>query len=646
MKKLHIITVLAMALSLLLGSVGTAYAAPADQAAALHGYFGAVTSIDGKVITLDTKAQGSVKITTDDKTVVQTPGKDTAILADIAKGDRIAVLAQDQAGAQIALRVMALPDKPMTTHISGVVTAVVGDKATITDKDGNVVSVTLSGDVSLAQGDTVTLVVQRDSVSGEAVVRGAEKLSRVVERLAKGIEQAEKEANDKGDKEKQQEADRLRLLVGVNSGAELSALQRARDRAPEQAKAELEEALKRTEGELKARLEPLKVQVGANLDGAIQAIDTSKKAITVKPDEGPVVTVNVTDKTTLDGAALADLRVGQRVRVTYDRQSMNALGVSLKALAPAKIKGTVSAMIGGQSTIIVNSTGDATVTLKVTADTIINRDDKEKDALANIAVGDRVVEAHYNPVTMVASLIVVRSSKPAEFNGNINAVDAAGRTITILGRRLDALTLKVAAQTDMQRNGAKATLADLAVNDKVEGRYDVATMTLTKLEAKAPQAERFQGYVTGKRVDEDGDTITVLSREGVSLTLQVSVKTALTRDGQRAALKDVQPGDSVVKAYYDASLLAAELEIQTQSKGEKRDTQQGITQIRGLITAVSAGSWTVAGRTIKVDSTTRVTGDGKVGLIAEVDARAQADGSLTALRIQVSGALTLPRGLR
>ncbi|MEK7874166.1 MAG: hypothetical protein AAB502_09965, partial [Chloroflexota bacterium] len=325
MKTVHIVTVLAMALSLLLGSVGTAYAAPAAQAATPRGYFGTVSSVDGKVITLDTKSQGSVKITADDKTVVQVPGKDSATLVDVLKGVRIAVLAQEQAGAQLAQHIMVLPDAPVTTHISGVVTAVAGDKATITDKDGNVVSVTLSGDVSLAQGDTVTLVVQRDSVSGEAVVRGAEKQSRVVDRLTRGIEQAEKEAKDKGDKNKQQEADRLRLLVGVNSGAELSALQRARDRAPEQAKAGLENALKRVEDDHKQRLDPLKIKVGVQLNGVVQAVDTSKNTVTVKPDDDPVVTLNVTGTTDMDGAKLADLKAGQRVRVTYDRRNMNAL---------------------------------------------------------------------------------------------------------------------------------------------------------------------------------------------------------------------------------------------------------------------------------------------------------------------------------
>ena len=306
------------------------------------------------------------------------------------------------------------------------------------------------------------------------------------------------------------------------------------------------------------------------------------------------------------------------------------------------MKGTVSVVDAARKTVIIKPEEGSVVTLNVTADTIVNRDDKEKDSLANVAVGDRVVEAHYNPVTMMATLIVVRStSKPAEFNGNINAIDAAASTITVLGGRWDALTLKVTAQTEIQKNGAKAALADLSVNDRVEGRYDIATMTVAKLEAKSPQAERFQGYV--KSVDAAGNTVTVLSREGVNLTLRLSVKTAITRDGQSATLKDVQPGDSVVKAYYDATLLAAELEVRSQAKLEKRDAERGVVEIKGLIGAISPTSWTVAGRALKVDSTTRVTGDGKVGLIAEVDARAQADGSLTALRVQVSGAPTLDR---
>ncbi|MBI4308040.1 MAG: hypothetical protein HY684_04470 [Chloroflexi bacterium] len=635
MKTLYVVTILALLLGLLVGATATAYAAPAEQATTLHGYFGAVASIDGKVITLDTKAQGSVKITVNDKTVLQVPGKDAAVLADIAKGDRIAVLAQEQAGVQTALRVMALPDKPVTAHFAGVIAKVEGDKATITDRDGRSIVVTLSGDVSLAQGDVVTLVIHRDAVSGEAIVRAAEKLERVVDRLAKKIEQVDREAKEKGDKEKEREAARLRLLAEVDSSIHVTLLNRERERASEQDRKAIEEVERRVEKDYQSILGLLKVSVALQLNGTIQAIDTAKKTITVKLDEGPAVTVTITDKTDLEGMSLADLKVGQRVRVQYDRETKAALKVSLRALAPARTKGTISAVDTAKMSVAIKPEDGAAVTVTVTQDTIINKNDKEKDSLANLAVGDIVVEAHYSPVSMAASLIVVRSARPADFEGYVNGIDVSGNSLTVLTLGWDTLALKVTAQADVQKNGPKATLADLAIGDRVEGRYDAATMTLVKLQAKSPVALRFQGFVTS--VDVANNTMTILSKAGVQLTLRLTAKTAIERDGQRVALKDVQAGDRVAKVYYDASLVAAEMELRSAAREERHDTTSGAVEVKGLISAVSSTSWTVAGRVVQVDSNTLIQGQGQVGLIAEVMAQAQPDGSLKAVRIEVSG---------
>jgi len=640
MKTLRMIPVLALLLGLLVGAGDTAYAAPAGQTPALRGYFGAVTAIEGKVITLDTKAQGAVKVTADDKTVVQVPGKDAATFADLSKGDRIAVLAQEQAGAQLALRIMALPDSPVTAHISGVVAKVEGDKATITDrKSGSVMLFTLSGDVHLEAGDVVTLVVHRDAVSGEAIVRAVEKLERVVERLAKHMEQAEREAKEKGDRGKERAAARLRLLAESNSSLHVTLLEQARQRAPEQARAGLENALRRVEKDYKESLSAHKVTPAIQLNGTIQAVDTARKTITVQPDDGPAVTVTITDKTDLEGVTLANLKVGQRVRVQYDRETKVALKVSLRALEPARIKGAVSAIDTSKGTITIKPEAGSPVTLTVTADTIVNKNDREKDTLGNLAVGDLVVEAHYNAVTLAAFLVVVHSPRPAELNGYINSVDAAGNTLTVLSRGWDTLALKVTARTELEKDGQKATLADLGIGDRVQGRYDVATMTLARLEAKSPVAQRFQGFVA--KVDAANNTITILSEGGTQLTLRLTAKTVIERDEQRVALKDVQVGDRVAKAYYDASLVAGELELRSTVREERRDPERRTVEIKGLISALSPTAWTVGGRVVQVDASTRIDGQGQVGLIADVTAQAQPDGSLKAVRIEVSG---VPRG--
>jgi hypothetical protein len=72
----------------------------------------------------------------------------------------------------------------------------------------------------------------------------------------------------------------------------------------------------------------------------------------------------------------------------------------------------------------------------------------------------------------------------------------------------------------------------------------------------------------------------------------------------------------------------------TARKIQKEDAgDEGEVEFTGSVESISAGTWTVAGRTLTVNDATVIDGDPQVGDTVEVKAKQEVDGSLTATRI-------------
>jgi Cu/Ag efflux protein CusF len=145
--------------------------------------------------------------------------------------------------------------------------------------------------------------------------------------------------------------------------------------------------------------------------GVVTAIDTTAGTVTIhdkKSDQD--VTVSVTEMTRIhknenEHATLADLAVGDKAAARYDTATMNAKRIQAKSpkVKPAKVVGTISAIdADAQSVTIQPKKGDA-VTVFVTADTKINRNDAPA-TFADLVVGDHAA-AKYDPNTMQATKI-------------------------------------------------------------------------------------------------------------------------------------------------------------------------------------------------------------------------------------------------
>jgi hypothetical protein len=220
---------------------------------------------------------------------------------------------------------------------------------------------------------------------------------------------------------------------------------------------------------------------GKKVEGTIAAVDTTANTVTITPKKGGAdVTVNVDATTRIKHngklAAIADLQVGDKAEAKYSLATMLASKIeseSPKPPKPSKVKGVIAAVDTTANTVTITpSKGGADVTLNVDASTLIKKN-KTTISLADLKAGD-LVEARYNSSTMLASKIEV---KLPEFKGTISALDTAAGTITVTPFNGGAaMTFSVDASTIIKKNHQIVGLDALVIGDRVEVKYDSATM--------------------------------------------------------------------------------------------------------------------------------------------------------------------------
>ena len=189
-----VITTLALACGLMLGTMGMAMAST-TQSGEGRGLFGTVTGVDISddgtgVITLSgvkplsaTENATTVEIAVTGATVYHIPtvtvvpkwqtwGQLTAESQGLVEdANRVAILLTDPASDRIAQKVMIVPAKGLYRyhHQLGVVAKVEGDTATIANRKGEEIAVTLGEGVELEAGQVVVLVT--DKTTGEVQFR-------------------------------------------------------------------------------------------------------------------------------------------------------------------------------------------------------------------------------------------------------------------------------------------------------------------------------------------------------------------------------------------------------------------------------------------------------------------------------------------
>jgi Cu/Ag efflux protein CusF len=277
-----------------------------------------------------------------------------------------------------------------------------------------------------------------------------------------------------------------------------------------------------------------------------------------------------------------------------------------------RLTGVIAAVDTTASTLTITpKDGSPNVVLNVDSTTFIKRNGHSA-TLADLQVGD-LVEARYNPTTMLASRIVAKV-KLVRLTGFVAAVDTTAGTLTIMPKNGGPnVVLNVDAKTYIRRNEHSATLADLQVGDKVEAFYSPISMLAYRIMAKL-NVVRVEGIIAA--VDTTASTLTVTPKKGgPNLVLNVNTATSIKRNGQTATLTDLQVGDMVQARYNPITMLAYSIVAKVK-----------LVWLEGVIAAVDTTASTLtitpkhggANVVLNVDAKTSIKRNGQAASLADL----------------------------
>jgi hypothetical protein len=223
--------------------------------------------------------------------------------------------------------------------------------------------------------------------------------------------------------------------------------------------------------------------------------------------------------------------------------------------------------------------GNVTVMLKDGTTQTFNFNNVSIDTIKQ-AIGNATLEVGDNVTVKIRQQHVEEvHAEYAEVDGTIKSKGADNVTITT--EKHGDVTLKVNAQTKIVVGDNKtAALANLAIGQQVEAKYDVATMTAIRIttetdrEGKGPLAQ-VEGIVRAVV----GNTVTISFGHGDNITLNVTSNTTIKiEDSRTGALADIKVGQQVHASYDKTTKNAVRITLQGNNEnrqGRQNENSQG-----------------------------------------------------------------------
>lgn len=159
----------------------------------------------------------------------------------------------------------------------------------------------------------------------------------------------------------------------------------------------------------------------------------------------------------------------------------------------------------------------------------------------------------------------------AEMEGTILSLSGSSLSITPK-KGGSALTVTVDAAARIRRNSKTVPLSDLQVGDKVNVKYDKATLIATKVDAKSISTQGSSS--SSKKVFElkgviasvSGNSITITPKKGGAVvTIMVDSTSKIKRNGKTVTVSSLLAGDKIELKYSGATMIASRIE----AKGAK-----------------------------------------------------------------------------
>jgi hypothetical protein len=327
------------------------------------------------------------------------------------------------------------------------------------------------------------------------------------------------------------------------------------------------------------------------VNGKINTIDPVKRKVGIKLSDGSAVTLKVPFAARItrngSGTGLGNLVLRDAVIAKYDSTTKNAAILTASGPKVARNSGQVknAAKFSGILKIGLKS-------FKTDANTMIARNGTVV-SLGQLTRKDKVA-VHIRPGTFQKPLaldIVGCGPDESGVDGTISGIDTVAGTVTIKPENgTPDVILTVDANTIIEVNDQPATLAGLLINMDIEAEYNPSTLVAFSIQAETPENE---GEVKGTvaAVDTTLGTITINPSEGgAPIILNVTAATEIEVNDASATLADILVGMPVRAKYDTTTLVAGKIE----AGEEHKDDDEDVSDVEGIVTAVSANSVTIA----------------------------------------------------
>ncbi len=236
----------------------------------------------------------------------------------------------------------------------------------------------------------------------------------------------------------------------------------------------------------------------AQIEGVIKSVSADN--VTITTNKMKDITLKITADTLIKAwndqtPTAANLKVGQKVEASYEVNSLKALKISVDTGDTVKeIQGIIKAVTTEPKTVTITPNNSDNVTLKVVAETTLRIGDKDNTSLSELAPGMKV-EARYNTGNNDAIRISVNAGETINnVQGDIKAVDAEAKTITVTTQHKGEMVLKITGDTVI-RMGDRGTskFEDLKAGQKIEVRYGVTNNTAIRINIDAGKNNQTNG---------------------------------------------------------------------------------------------------------------------------------------------------------
>ncbi len=164
----------------------------------------------------------------------------------------------------------------------------------------------------------------------------------------------------------------------------------------------------------------------------------------------------------------------------------------------------------------------------------------------------------------------------AAITGSVYTVDTTKKNITIRTNVGTSVKLSIGRSTSITRNGASASLNDIALNDAVSGQYKVSRLSATALALSGPAVTTTTGKATA--VSPAAGVLTLGSQN-----LQTNAGTRIARNGQIVALRQLTLRDTLV--VHVAAGTSVALDVVSDGPDE--------SEVHGVITGLSGSNVTI-----------------------------------------------------